>query len=65
MILPKLQMLDIHILGGGLYSYWPLDPTLPVDKEGDLERAVPEYEAAGRDCGGLRRDARHGGPEPV
>ena len=24
MILPKLQMLDIHILGGGLYSYWPL-----------------------------------------
>ncbi len=40
MILPKLQMMDIHILGGGLYSYWPLDPTLPMDKEKDLERAV-------------------------
>ena len=40
MILPKLQSLDIHILGGGLYSYWPLDPTLPMDKEKDLERAV-------------------------
>lgn len=40
MILPKLQTLDIHILGGGLYSYWPLDPTLPMDKEKDLDRAV-------------------------
>ena len=40
MILPKLQMMDIHILGGGLYSYWPLDPTLPMDKEKDLDRAV-------------------------
>lgn len=40
MILPKLKMMDIHILGGGLYSYWPLDPTLPMDKEKDLDRAV-------------------------
>lgn len=40
MIMPKLQMMDIHILGGGLYSYWPLDPTLPMDKEKDLDRAV-------------------------
>ncbi len=40
MVLPKLKMMDIHILGGGLYSYWPLDPTLPMDKEKDLERAV-------------------------
>ena len=30
------MMMDIHILGGGLYSYWPLDPTLPMDKEKDL-----------------------------
>lgn len=40
MIMPKLQTMDIHILGGGLYSYWPLDPTLPMDKEKDLDRAV-------------------------
>lgn len=40
MIMPKLQMMDIHILGGGLYSYWPLDPSLPMDKEKDLDRAV-------------------------
>ena len=40
MIMPKLQMMDIHILGGGLYSYWPLDPALPMDKKKDLDRAV-------------------------
>lgn len=39
-ILPKLEILDCHILGGGLYSYWPLDPTLPMDKEKDTDRAV-------------------------
>ena len=33
-------MIDIKILGGGLYSYWPLDPTLPMDKEKDTERAI-------------------------
>ena len=40
MILPKLQMMDIKVLGGGLYSYWPLDPTMPMDKEKDTERAI-------------------------
>lgn len=40
MILPKLEMMDIKIVGGGLYSYWPLDPTLPMDKEKDTERAI-------------------------
>lgn len=39
-LLPKLELLNIKILGGGLYSYWPLDPTLKMDKEADLERAV-------------------------
>ena len=39
-LLPKLQILGVKILGGGLYTYWPLDPALPVDKEGDLERAI-------------------------
>lgn len=40
MILPKLEMMDIKILGGGLYSYWPLDPAMPMDKEKDTERAI-------------------------
>lgn len=54
MILPKLQMLDIRILGGGLYSYWPLDPALPADKSGDLERAVRNMKrlaVIAEDCG--------------
>ena len=39
-LLPKLELLGVKILGGGLYTYWPLDPTLPMDKEGDLERSI-------------------------
>ncbi len=38
--LRKLQKLDIKILGGGLYSYWPIDYAKPVDKEGDLARSI-------------------------
>ena len=32
--------MDIKALGGGLYSYWPVDYSKPVDKEGDLERSI-------------------------
>lgn len=39
-LLPKLQKLDIHTLGGGLYSYWPVDYTKPVNKAADWKRAV-------------------------
>lgn len=39
-LLPKLELMGIKILGGGLYTYWPLDSSLPVDKEGDLERSI-------------------------
>ena len=39
-LLPRLQLMDIKVLGGGLYSYWPLDPAAPMDKEADLERAI-------------------------
>ena len=39
-LLPKLQLMDIHILGGGLYSYWPLDMSEKMDREGDLDRAI-------------------------
>ncbi|MFA7672472.1 MAG: sugar phosphate isomerase/epimerase family protein [Clostridia bacterium] len=35
-----LYRLDVHITGGGLYCYWPVDYTKPVDKEGDLERSM-------------------------
>jgi D-psicose/D-tagatose/L-ribulose 3-epimerase len=36
----KLELLDIHFLGGGLYSYWPVDYSNPTDKLGDWKRAV-------------------------
>lgn len=38
--LRKLELMDIHTLGGGLYSYWPVDYSSPIDKPGDLKRAV-------------------------
>lgn len=39
-LIPKLHMMDIKVLGGGLYTYWPLDPSMPMDKEKDTERAI-------------------------
>lgn len=39
-LLPKLQLLEVKILGGGLYSYWPLDPTVRMDRESEMERAI-------------------------
>ena len=39
-LLPKLQLMDIKMLGGGLYSYCPVDFTLNNDKEGDRARAI-------------------------
>lgn len=32
--------LDIHLLGGGLYSYWPVDFSKPVNKEEDWKYSV-------------------------
>lgn len=36
----KLELMDIHFMGGGLYSYWPVDYSQPVDIPGDWKRAV-------------------------
>lgn len=52
-LLPKLEMMDIKVLGGGLYSYWPLDPMMPMDKERDTERAIENMRKLSRvaqDC---------------
>ena len=35
-----MAQLDIHLIGGALYSYWPLDFSQGVDKEGDWKRSV-------------------------
>ena len=37
---PVLQKLGITSVGGGLYGYWPVDYSRPIDKQGDLERSV-------------------------
>lgn len=35
-----MGQLDINLIGGGIYSYWPVDYTKPIDKEGDWKRSV-------------------------
>ena len=39
-ILKKLEFMDIHTIGGGIYSYWPVDYSRTIDKEGDWARSV-------------------------
>lgn len=35
-----LGQLEIKLIGGGIYSYWPVDYTRPVDKVEDWKRSV-------------------------
>ncbi|EPR10350.1 sugar phosphate isomerase/epimerase family protein [Ruminiclostridium papyrosolvens] len=35
-----LERLDISMVGGGLYSYWPVDYSNTIDKEADLVRSI-------------------------
>ena len=37
---PVLEKLGITAVGGGLYGYWPVDYSKPVDKAGDLDRSI-------------------------
>lgn len=39
-LLKRLEKLDIHLIGGGIYSYWPVDYSKPIDKPGDWGRSV-------------------------
>lgn len=53
-VLQKLEFLDIHTIGGGIYSYWPVDYTKKIDKQGDWERSVNNVRTVGKiagDCG--------------
>lgn len=36
----KMDIAGIRSIGGALYSYWPVDFSLPMDKEGDFARSV-------------------------
>ncbi len=50
-ILKKLEILDIHTLGGGIYSYWPVDYSKPIDKAGDWERSIKNVRKVGKIAG--------------
>ena len=50
-ILQKLELLDIHTIGGGIYSYGPVDDTKPIDKKGDWERSVTNVRTVGKIAG--------------
>lgn len=39
-LLKRLYKLDVHLIGGALYSYWPVDYTKAIDKKGDWARSV-------------------------
>jgi len=50
-LLKQLHKLDIQIVGGALHSYWPIDYTKPVDKEGDWERGVKGIQELSKEAG--------------
>jgi len=53
-LLNRLEKLDIHLIGGGIYSYWPVDYSKPIDKAGDWGRSVEgvaDVSKIARDCG--------------
>lgn len=38
--LTNIAKLDVHLIGGALHSYWPIDYSKPVDKAGDRARGI-------------------------
>jgi len=50
----KLGLLGITSIGGGIYSYWPVDYTREIDKAGDRARSIESIRKlsfAAEDCG--------------
>ncbi len=47
-LLPKLELLGVKIVGGGLYSYWPLDASIPMEREAEMERAIQNLRILGK-----------------
>lgn len=47
-IFRKLELMDIHKIGGGVYSYWPVDYSKPVDKAGDWANSVANVRTVGK-----------------
>ena len=55
-LLKRLSFMKIHTIGGGIYSYWPVDYTLPIDKAGDWARSVANVRRVGLIAGELGID---------
>ncbi len=47
-LLERLEILGIHTIGGGIYSYWPVDFSKAIDKRADWERSVINVREVGR-----------------
>ena len=43
--LKNIAKLNVKVIGGALYTYWPIDYSKPVDKEGDRARSIVEMKA--------------------
>lgn len=39
-VFSNMQKLNIRIIGGAIYSYWPVDYSKPIDKKEDWKKAV-------------------------
>ena len=39
-VLKSINKLGVDTIGGALYTYWPIDYSKPIDKDGDWERGV-------------------------
>ena len=50
-LLKRLEIMNIHTLGGGIYSYWPVDYSQPIAKPGDWARSVANVRKVGRIAG--------------
>ena len=53
-LLKRLEKLGVHLIGGGIYSCWPVDYSMPVDKAGDWARSVEgvrDVAKVAEDCG--------------
>lgn len=53
-LLKRLEIMDIHVLAGGIYSYWPVDFSRPFDKARDWACGVQNVRTVGKvagDCG--------------
>lgn len=55
-ILAKLEILGIHTIGGGLYSYWPVDYSKPIDKARDRAISVKNVRTVGKIADGCGVD---------